>query len=75
MDFGMILSIIVVIALVELCILGAVNDLDFSIFSSIRNYENWYGLEWVEVVFFTIILNIVFAPFAIFYWLYKFLTK
>lgn len=75
MDLGLILSTIVFVTLVELCILGAVNDVDLSIFSAVRNYEEWYGLQWVEVVIFTIILNIVFMPFAVFYWLYKVLTR
>ena len=37
-----------------------------------NNYECWENLNWFGVLFFTILLNIIFAPVAIIYWVSKF---
>lgn len=37
-----------------------------------NNFDCWERLNWFGVIFFTILLNIVFAPIAIIYWLSKF---
>lgn len=38
-----------------------------------NNFDCWERLNWFGVIFFTILLNIVFAPVAIIYWVSKFL--
>ena len=38
-----------------------------------NNYDCWKKLNWFGVLLFTILLNIVFAPVAIIYWVSEFL--
>ena len=39
----------------------------------IENYESWENLNFATVVVLTLLLNIIFAPYAIIYWLVRFL--
>ncbi len=41
-------------------------------FNPIENYDDWENLNGFAVVFFTIIINIIFLPYAIVYWVLKF---
>ena len=38
------------------------------------NYYEWNKLNWLGVIVFTLLLNCVFAPFALFYWAIKILV-
>lgn len=40
-------------------------------FNMLDNYEEWDRLNLFGVIFFTLLLNIVFAPIAIIYWTVK----
>ena len=62
--------IIVVIAGIEALILNSI-EFDLSIFNPIRNYNKWTKLNWFGISFITILLNIIFIPYAICYWTYK----
>lgn len=39
----------------------------------IENYEAWENLNFPTVIILTILLNIIFAPYAVLYWLVQFL--
>ena len=62
--------IIVIIAGIEALILNSIK-FDLSIFNPIRNYNKWTNLNWFGISFITILLNIIFIPYAICYWIYK----
>ena len=42
-------------------------------FDPIENYRDWTKLYFPTVLVLTILLNIIFAPYAVIYWLVKFL--
>lgn len=42
-------------------------------FDPIENYCDWTKLNFPTVIVLTVLLNIIFAPYAIIYWLVKFL--
>lgn len=43
-------------------------------FNPIVNYEEWRRLNIFGVIVFTLVLNLLFAPFALFYWTIKVLV-
>lgn len=43
-------------------------------FNPIVNYKKWYKLNMFGVLVFTLLLNLLFAPFALFYWTIKVLV-
>ena len=43
-------------------------------FNPIDNYDEWDNLNWLGVFVFTLLLNFVFAPFALLYWVIKILV-
>lgn len=45
-----------------------------SIFNPIRNYNTWTQFNWLGITIMTLLLNIVFIPYAIVYWIYKLFT-
>ena len=49
-------------------------DADFSMFNPIRNYRTWTSVNWFGVIVMTLLLNIIFLPYAIGYWIYKSFT-
>ena len=60
---------------VIICIVYAVESVSYNgnpYLSFDNNYKCWESLNWFGVLFFTILLNIVFAPVAIIYWVSKF---
>lgn len=75
MDLGLILCLYNICLLIELFALGIANDFDLSVFNPYRNYKKWKDLDWFKAAMLTIILNILFLPYAICYWFYYFYTK
>ncbi len=58
-----------------ICIVYVVETVSYNgnpYFSFDNNYESWESLNWFGVLFFTILLNVIFAPVAIIYWVSKF---
>lgn len=47
---------------------------NLSIFNPIRNYNVWTQFNWFGIAILTILLNIIFLPYAIVYWIYKLFT-
>ena len=43
-------------------------------FNPIDNYEEWDNLNMFGVLVFTLLINILFAPWAIIYWVFKLLV-
>ena len=43
-------------------------------FDPIANYYEWDKLNWLGIIVFTLLLNFVFAPFALLYWAIKILV-
>ena len=60
-----------VISLVMLAVIE--NKYGHYFFNPIKNYYEWKYLNVFGVLFFTLLINIVFAPFAIFYWILEIL--
>ena len=44
---------------------------DISFLDPMRNYDKWKQINWFGVIITTFLLNIIFLPYAIFYWLCK----
>ena len=69
-----IFEVVVIFLMIDLFI-GAfiLNSIGFnlSIFNPIRNYNKWTNFNWFGISIITILLNIIFIPFAICYWIYK----
>ena len=42
-----------------------------SFLNPIRNYHQWTSFNWLGIITITLILNILWLPYAIIYWLYK----
>ena len=68
-----ILCLYITLTIGELYILAPMK-FDLSIFNPIRNYKEWYKLNWIGIITITTILNIVCLPYAICYWIYKLFT-
>ena len=49
-------------------------NFDLLWFNPIQNYEDWTKLNWFGIIVITILLNIIFFPWAIGYWIYKLFT-
>jgi hypothetical protein len=49
-------------------------NLDLLWFNPIQNYKDWTQLNWFGIIVITILLNIIFFPYAIGYWIYKLFT-
>ena len=60
--------------IMEAYILGASANFDLSIFNPIRNYEKWIEVNLFGVIILTLILNVIFIPYAFCYWIYKLIT-
>ena len=65
---------LLVISAIEGIFLLMIDVVDLSFFNPLRNYEEWYGLNWFGVIFFTIILNVTLPLYAFLYWFYKLCT-
>lgn len=74
MNLEVICSLYAFLAIIEIFILKAVCDMDLSILNPIRNYNEWWSINWFGVSVITIILNIICLPYAICYWIYKLFT-
>jgi hypothetical protein len=46
----------------------------FEIFNPICNYEEYTQFNWFGIAIITLILNILFLPFAVIYWIYQLFT-
>ena len=68
--FEAIILIVTVVVGIEALILNSI-DFDLSIFNPIRNYNKWTRLNWFGIGVITILLNIIFIPYAVCYWIYK----
>lgn len=44
---------------------------DMSFLNPIRNYNKWKTLNWFGISVITLILNIIWFPYVIIYWIYK----
>ena len=44
---------------------------NFSFLNPIENYEVWEMLKWFGVAVFTLLINLILLPYAVFYWIYK----
>ena len=44
---------------------------NFSFLNPIENYEEWEKLNWFGVAVFTLLINLILLPYAVFYWIYK----
>ena len=71
MSFFEFIILIVFIVVVFDALLLNLKDYDLSIFNPIRNYNKWTELNWFGIGVITILLNIIFFPYAICYWIYK----
>ena len=65
-----VILIIIIITIIEALILNSI-DFDLSIFNPIRNYNKWINFNWFGIGVITILLNIIFVIYAIWYWAYK----
>ena len=62
-------------SLLETIVLGILTGFDLSIFNPIRNYKEWTKLNWFGISVITLLLNIIFIPYAFCYWgIYKAFT-
>ena len=52
----------------------ATTELNFTIFNFVENYNNWTQFNWFGIVVITLLINILFLPYAILYWTYKLFT-
>ena len=66
-----IITMTFVVSLIEVFILVPFCEFDLSIFNPIRNYNEWDNFNWFGIGIITLLLNIIFIPFAICYWIYK----
>ena len=68
-----ILGIIICIGLMYFVIsLKIIIDFDDCPFlNPIENYEEWKKLNWFGVAVFTLLINLILLPYAVFYWIYK----
>lgn len=46
-------------------------DCDVSFLNPLRNYDEWYTINWFGIGVITILLNVICLPYAIIYWIYK----
>jgi hypothetical protein len=63
--------------IINISFLVIMPDLPFQpmdIFNPIRNYKEWSQFNWFGIIVITLILNIIFLPYAIIYWIYKLFT-
>lgn len=67
------LALIIIYLLISIITLIEI-DADFSMFNPIRNYRTWTSVNWFGVIVMTLLLNIIFLPYAIGYWIYKSFT-
>lgn len=42
-----------------------------SFLNPLRNYDEWYTMNWFGIGVITILLNIICLPYSIIYWVYK----
>lgn len=54
-------------------ILSIMVNFDLTIFNPVRNYKKWVKLNWFGIFIITLLLNIIFMPYSILYWIYKIL--
>ena len=63
------------IMFIEALALGIFADFELSVFNPIRNYNKWTKLNWFGISVITLLLNIIFIPYAFCYWgIYKAFT-
>jgi hypothetical protein len=60
--------------LIEAFVLIGTVQMDLSFLNPIRNYNMWTNINWFGIIIITLLLNIICAPYAIGYWLYKFIS-
>ena len=70
---GAVFALIALISFFEAFVLLGMS-FDLSIFNPIRNYNQWYKINWFGVIVATILLNVIFPLYAIVYWGYKLVT-
>jgi hypothetical protein len=58
--------------LVPICVEECFEIVD--IFNPIKNYEEWTQFNWLGIIVITLILNVLFLPYAAIYWIYKLFT-
>lgn len=54
--------------------LGMIGNWKEVYFNPIKNYNKWTQFNWFGITIITLIINIVFLPYAICYWIYKLFT-
>jgi hypothetical protein len=74
MNLELIIGLYISISFLELFVLTPCCGMDLSIFNPIRNYNTWKKLNWFGISVITLILHILFLPYAICYWIYKAFT-
>ena len=68
------INVYIAISIIEFYVLIPSCCMDLSIFNPIRNYKKWRKINWFGISVITLILNIIFLPYAICYWIYKLFT-
>ena len=73
MDFQSMVAIVVILCFFDAVIGVVIATItrDFSIFNPIRNYKEWKNMNWFGVGVITLLLNVIFIPCALFYWMIK----
>lgn len=56
---------------ITVSIIAGEKTFNFSFLSPSRNYTKWKKMNWFGVAIITWLLNIIWLPYAIIYWLYK----
>lgn len=68
-------GIVLAITIVEaVCVIDFIDYRGLTFFNPIQNYEEWQGMNWFGVIFFTLLLNIIMPTLAFGYWFYKLCT-
>ena len=58
------------IYLLVICLFEAINQNTVSYFYFKSNRLRWKKLNWVGIIFFTLLFNVLFFPLAIFHWVF-----
>lgn len=55
-------------------LLGTISSFHGVCFNPIKNYNKWTKFNWFGITVITLVINIIFLPYAICYWFYKLFT-
>lgn len=73
-----VLLCIIVFIIIYICMIGCylISDENrCNMFNPIYNYKKWKSLNWFGVIVCTLFINIIFLPYSVFIWLFKFIHK